>query len=267
MATFQIDDTRPGELVPYVDDALWRFLHTWGMVRDERGPALELGSNPYFITWLLREFTGLDLSLANYFDGPDRTDTQTLTCSVRGEPRRYEMQYRHFNLEEGSFPYNDATFRVVVFCEIIEHLMMDPLHALREIHRILQPGGLLVLTTPNVARLGNVLAMTAGANIYDPYSGFGPYGRHNREFTRHELHRILTFAGFGSLHSFTADAHPSDLRADPAYAAVAPLLEHRRDDLGQYVFVSARKTSEPRPGLPDFLYRSWPPDVLVSDAD
>ncbi len=94
----------------------------------------------------------------------------------------------------------------MLFCEIVEHLLLDPLHALHEIHRVLRPSGLLVLTTPNVARLGNVLALVAGANIYDPYSGFGPLGRHNREYTRHELVALLRFAGFTVEAAFTARA-------------------------------------------------------------
>lgn len=263
MASFRIDDGQPGDLLPYVTDALWRFLHTWGLVRGERGRALELGGNPYFITWLLEEFTELDVSVANYFSGPTGAARQTLRYRQQGRDHEVDIEYQQFNLEEDRFPYDEGSFGVVLFCEIIEHLLMDPLHALREIHRVLEPGGLLVLTTPNVARLGNVLTITAGGNIYDPYSGFGPYGRHNREYTRHELHQLLGFAGFGELHSFTADAHPADLRRQPGYDQVAPALVHRRADLGQYLFVAGRATSTPSPGLPTAFYRSWPASELV----
>jgi SAM-dependent methyltransferase len=263
MTSFCIDDMEAGALTPYVDDALWRFLHSWGLVRAEEGRALELGGNPYFITWLLDQFSDLDVSVANYFGGPSGTAHQEVRYTSRGTDHLWPIEYEQFNLEEEVFPYADGTFRVVLFCEIIEHLLMNPLHALREIHRVLEPGGLLVLTTPNVARLGNVLALLSGANIYDPYSGYGPYGRHNREFTRHELHLLLGFAGFGELHSFTADAHPSDFTGQVGYDAVAPSLVHRAPDLGQYVFVAARKTGTPRGGLPTFFYRSWPEERLV----
>lgn len=263
MSTFRIDASPEGSLQPYVDDALWRFLHTWGMVRDESGRALELGANPYFITWLLHEHTGLDLELANYFGAPAGSYQQLLTYRSRGVDAELPCTFQQFNLEEDRFPYDDGSFEVVVFCEIIEHLLMDPLHSLREIRRVLAPNGLLVLSTPNVARLGNVLSMIEGLNIYDPYSGHGPYGRHNREFTRHELHRLLEFAGFGEITSFTADAHPSHDTTRGPYDAVAPSLTGRADDLGQYVFVAARATAEPRPGLPTMLYRSWPAEQLV----
>ena len=42
-----------GHLDGYVDDSVLRFLHTWGIVRDDKGAALELGANPYFTTQLL----------------------------------------------------------------------------------------------------------------------------------------------------------------------------------------------------------------------
>jgi 2-polyprenyl-3-methyl-5-hydroxy-6-metoxy-1,4-benzoquinol methylase len=40
------------------------------------------------------------------------------------------------------------TFDTVISCETIEHLT-DPVGALREFHRVLKPGGRVILTTPN----------------------------------------------------------------------------------------------------------------------
>jgi SAM-dependent methyltransferase len=264
MSTFAIDDAGLGELCAYLDDAFWRFLHTWGLARCEQGRALELGANPYFTTWLLREFTDLDLTLANYFGGDRGRLVQKLRyIAPDGSPREHSLESDLFNMEEDTFPYGDRSFDVVCFCEILEHLLMNPLHSLNEIHRVLRPDGLLVLTTPNVARLGNVLALVAGENLYDPYSGYGPYGRHNREYTQHELVRLLTFAGFDVHAAFTADAHPEPYESRFAYADVAPTVAFRAPDLGQYLFVAARATRAPRNGLPAWLFRSWPPEQLV----
>jgi SAM-dependent methyltransferase len=267
MASIRIDGGTEQELAAYLADAFWRFLHTWGLARNERGLALELGANPYFITWLLQEFSDLELELANYF-GDERTSVvQTLEFATPdGVKHERPLQSALFNMEQDRFPYVDDHFDVVLFCEIIEHLLMDPLHALGEIHRVLKPSGLLVLTTPNVTRIGNVLSLVAGENIYDPYSGYGPYGRHNREYTLHELVHLLRFAGFTVETSFTADAHPEPFEHRFAYADVAPTLAFRRHDLGQYLFVAARATHAPGEGLPSFLYRSWPPDHELVDV-
>jgi 2-polyprenyl-3-methyl-5-hydroxy-6-metoxy-1,4-benzoquinol methylase len=46
-----------------------------------------------------------------------------------------------------SIPYPDETFDAVLFCEVIEHVE-DDVAALREIHRVLKPGGRIVVSTP-----------------------------------------------------------------------------------------------------------------------
>lgn len=264
MRTISIDGSAPGEMASYADDALLRFLHTLDLVRGSTGAALELGANPYFITWLLREHTDLDLTLANYFGRPSGTYGQSVELTARGTRVAFDATYDHFNLEAEAFPYADGRFDVVVFCEIIEHLTHDPVGVMREIHRVLAPGGTLVLTTPNVARLGNVLALVEGRNMYDPYSGFGPYGRHNREYNPHELALLLRHCGFEYDRLFTGDAHLDALYEHPLTEQLAPALKHRERDLGQYVFVRAKKVAAPAPGLPSFLYRSYGAGEIVS---
>ena len=263
--SFSLDNGSIGQLDPYVDDALYRFIHSWQLVRNESGKCLELGANPYFITWLLQEHTSLDLTLANYFGGEEGTGLQTLSWQ-NGESRTSStFNFDHFNMEESIFPYKDASFDVVLYCEIIEHLLMNPVHTLTEIHRVLKPGGLLVVTTPNVARLGNVLALADGRSIYDPYSGFGAYGRHNREFSMSELLHLLEFSGFEHETSFTADAHQEDYSGHPKFKAASELIADRPAHLGQYLFAAVRATGTPRHGLPGSLFRSYEPSRIDAE--
>ena len=51
-------------------------------------------------------------------------------------------------------PYDDASFDVVLLIEVIEHLENHRV-ALGELARVLRPGGLLILTTPNIMRLNS----------------------------------------------------------------------------------------------------------------
>jgi SAM-dependent methyltransferase len=260
--SFSIDDSPVGELDPYVHDALYRFIHSWQLVKNEKGNCLELGANPYFITWLLQEHTELDLTLANYFGGEEGKGTQTLSWQEGTARKNSTFYFDHFNMEESRFPYDDASFDVVLYCEIIEHLLMNPVHTLKEIRRVMRPGGLLVVTTPNVARLGNVLAMADGRSIYDPYSGFGPYGRHNREFSMQELIGLLEFAGFVHESSFTADAHREDHTSHPKFRIASQLIADRPAHLGQYLFAAVRASGTPRNGLPGSLFRSYEPEII-----
>jgi 2-polyprenyl-3-methyl-5-hydroxy-6-metoxy-1,4-benzoquinol methylase len=51
-------------------------------------------------------------------------------------------------------PYDDASFDVVLLVEVIEHLENHRI-AVGELARILKPGGVLILTTPNIMRLNS----------------------------------------------------------------------------------------------------------------
>jgi SAM-dependent methyltransferase len=242
-----------------------RFVYTWGLAKDIQGCCLELGANPYFTTMLLKHFTPLELSLANYF-GQIENGRYFQKVSFRDFKEKRisceEFEYQHFNVENDPFPYEEGKFDLVIFAEIIEHLLSDPCRVLREIKRVLRLDGVLILTTPNVARLENVARIISGANIYDPYSGYGPYGRHNREFNRHELVKLLQYEGFELDMHFTADVHPDNSEHYIDLKKISRLLKFREDDLGQYIFVRARNIGSLATKRPSWLYRSLPAEQL-----
>ena len=237
VTSVRVVDAPEEEMRAYASNDFKRFIYTLGMVSGLKGKCLELGANPYFTTLLLERFTNLELSLANYFGPfPNGLHTQVVayTDPENGIRSTKSYGYQHFNIESDIFPYSIDEFDVVIFGEIIEHLLNDPCKVLREIKRILKPGGTLIVTTPNVARLENVSRMIAGHNIYDPYSGYGPYGRHNREYNRHELVTLCQFEGFEVNGHFTADVHANMAGAYADLGDLKNLLAFRKDDLGQY---------------------------------
>jgi glycosyltransferase involved in cell wall biosynthesis/SAM-dependent methyltransferase len=258
IGSVRVEDAPADELRTYVEADFRRFVYTLRLVPEKSGQRiLELGANPYFTTTLLREFRDADLYLANFFDGSGVGGKQRVTIGETGEV--VENSYQQFNIEKDRFPYEDDFFDVVLFCEIIEHLLSDPVHALIEIRRILKPAGVLALTTPNVARLDNVRKIIAGENIYDPYSGYGPYGRHNREYTQEELFDLLSANGFSVRTMFTADVHPGHTSSSVSLNSIAPLVKDRPTDLGQYIFCQCNINQDSKqigPMRPDWLYRS-----------
>lgn len=70
--------------------------------------------------------------------------------SLNGIPVDYGIDLRK------PLPYADASFDVVTLVEVIEHLE-NHRTAICELARIVKPGGVLVLTTPNIMRLNSRL--------------------------------------------------------------------------------------------------------------
>lgn len=66
---------------------------------------------------------------------------------------------------DGRWVYEDALFDVVTGTEIIEHVL-NPDHFILEAKRVLKSGGLLILTTPNIAAWFNRIIFLFG---YQPF--------------------------------------------------------------------------------------------------
>ena len=102
--------------------------------------------------------------------------------------------------EDKPLPFEDNFFDVIIAGEVIEHVL-DTDHFMRKIYSKLKTGGLLVLSTPNLASLGRRLLLLLGKNPYCEYSleekvtGAEPAG-HIRYFVKQDLVRFLKKHGF-----------------------------------------------------------------------
>lgn len=106
------------------------------------------------------------------------------------------------NIETDPLPYKTNYFDLVILSELIEHLVVYPDFPLSQIQRILKPGGYLLLTTPNVIRFQNIILLLLGKNIYYPLKPGSPYHRHNREYTKNEISKLLKSQKFLIKRSF-----------------------------------------------------------------
>jgi len=252
LASFDLFAGIEQEGMNYINHAFRRFMITLEMVPRAASPEsklLELGANPYFMTLLLLKFRSYRLTLANFFTrghAPNGQGVQVISSVKYHEC--HEFVYDHFNVEEDVFPYPESEFDIVLWCELLEHLTADPTYALYEIHRVLKPGGLLLLTTPNVLAWQNLWKLALGRNIYDVYSGYGAYGRHNREYTPQEAVQLLQACGF----------EPIELRVEDIYTHSGSfrLAKGLRKDWGDNIFVLGQACGSPRYAYPPELYRS-----------
>lgn len=264
------DPAARDELRAYLQIDCDRFLYTLSLIPEHEDLAgLEIGAAPYFTTLLARWFRPrLRLDRTNYFGGPvvEKVPYRLAPTRPDGVREEVDLSYANVSLESDRLPFPDAGYDLVLFCEVLEHMTQDPLHCLLEIQRVLKPGGRLILTTPNVARLENVARLVVGENLYDPYSAYGPHGRHNREYSQHELFHLLRHAGFRTETMFTADVHPNRAFQLVPEPRLRELVGFRASSLGQYLFFVARNEAPGEARKPTWLYRSYPAEQVIESA-
>lgn len=91
--------------------------------------------------------------------------------------------------------HEDNSFDVVTLFYVLEHLP-DPLNALKEIRRILNPKGLLLLRVPHTTPIVRILSLFGiKNNLYDP-----PF--HLNDFSPCSIKTILKKAGFNNIHIY-----------------------------------------------------------------
>lgn len=131
---------------------------------------------------------------------PGRVVGVDIADSILGTARRataragYEPELVRANLEQ--LPFADAEFDLVVSIQVLEHLL-DAAAGVRELARVLQPGGRLVLSTDNrrmwITKTLNAprwaVARLLGRRARNPFAF--PHA----DFTPNELVRLLTDAG------------------------------------------------------------------------
>lgn len=84
-----------------------------------------------------------------------------------------------------NLPYPDGYFDKILMSEVIEHLL-DWRQGIKEAYRVLKPGGVIVISTPNKLSYLNVLCHLKILIKNEPL-----VGDHIREFSRKELTRLM----------------------------------------------------------------------------
>jgi SAM-dependent methyltransferase len=203
----QVIETCARELVPkdaallaWHEDYLYnhkaRLAHDLDLIDREiprSNRILEFGSIPLVLTAALKQYgyevVGCDIAPERYSSTIQSTGLNVTKC----------------NIETETLPFADNSFDAVVFNELFEHLRINPIFTLSEVMRIMKPGGILALSTPNLKSLDGIRnflvrdrAYSCSANIHAEYSKLATIGHmgHVREYTPTEVVEFLQTMGF-----------------------------------------------------------------------
>lgn len=172
----------------------------------DRGVVIDFGPYPGSLLRLLRALrpeAGLRLVGAGLMTRPEFSQLMKEDCgaeilTVNLDPLNGQFRHKSFPL---TVPLAARTVHLAFALEIIEHLA-SPYHLLAEAYRVLARGGHLVVTTPNVTRIGNLFKLLVGRS---PHDRLAPPGYHNpedewqphaREYAMYELAEMLGQSGF-----------------------------------------------------------------------
>jgi ubiquinone/menaquinone biosynthesis C-methylase UbiE len=124
---------------------------------------------------------------------PDVTAIDISAAQIEDNKRRFgDITFLQHDVAQ-PFPFPDNAFQVIWCSEVLEHLF-DPAFALREMHRVMKPGGRLLVTVPYHGRFKNVLIA-----LFKWDEHFVPSNPHIRFYTKHTLGQLAANAAFGSI--------------------------------------------------------------------
>ncbi len=132
------------------------------------------GTTPYFLlNTSFAERCGLD----KVAQGGERT----VTVGEAAFPGSDNIILTSFDIErEEKVPFEDGRFNVVTMLAVFEHILPERLPAVvKEVHRILRPGGVYILTTPawwtdGLLRLMALLRLVSATEIEEHKDRYSP---------------------------------------------------------------------------------------------
>jgi SAM-dependent methyltransferase len=108
------------------------------------------------------------------------------------------IDFADVGFDLGGLP--DGSYDAVLVMGVLEHVPHSPRQLLRAVHRVLKPGGTIMLDTPNIAYLYNRERLAQGESIMAPLSSQfdcdPPFEGHHREYTIAEVRWMLERTGY-----------------------------------------------------------------------
>jgi len=156
--------------------------------------------------------------------------------TAAGEVAAEGVGFQRVNLMDERYE-STTRYDLITLCEVIEHIPVPPYVTFGKLTALLEPGGWLVMTTPNGFRVRNILRMIAGREVVDIYrypEGDQPLG-HQHEYTVKQMDWQLRHAGYAphTLETYVSGWRGASTGARLAHLLTKPLnlVPHLRDGI------------------------------------
>lgn len=173
-----------------------RMARTLDLLLQEKpkGKLLELGTSKVIPLSLQQLAPDLEVHVTDFQQHLPTVGTSTISI----KDKTLEAITYRIDLETEVIPAEDESFDVVLCCEVIEHMELDPMFMMAEINRVLKPNGKLILTTPNITSSRALYKMLRGTDpyFYMQYRHEPKFYRHNYEYSEYSIRQVTKAAGF-----------------------------------------------------------------------
>lgn len=146
--------------------------------------------------------------------------------------QKYSFTNLPLDLESDNLPFPDNSFDVIILSEVLEHLNFHPQNVFLEMARVLKKKGRVIITTPNLCRLNNIMKLIVNQSINAELDRPFTDGTHYREYSSGEITYLLQQAGLTNIQaSFTNFKYP-DLGTKVAISdIISTVLPKKKRDL------------------------------------
>jgi SAM-dependent methyltransferase len=212
------------------------------------GRVLEFGTSGFIPLVFKRLLPETEVHVTHF----DQSNKITQDINVTLGKNTVAVKAFNIDLEKDSIPVSNERYDAVICCEVLEHMEIDPMFMLAEVNRVLKPGGILLLTTPNIT---SSRALYKILNGYEPhffmqYHRNREYHRHNYEYSAPTLVEVLKAAGF------SGKVWSEDLFDDPISSIVEQLRSYgfKLEQPGDNLIALATKVSDVTERHPTQIY-------------